>query len=145
MEICHAIWKLSRLYENFPGYMKIFQAIGKTSKPSGNQSPARASFLEKSREFFSFTSSSRFRTISISLSLLETKDYFFTFHFSKKVKPFFTFHFLDKSESIFFYFSLLELFKPTLAGACWKPSKPSGKFSVPKFWKVFVFSASAVN
>ena len=57
--------------------------------PTLDQQPARVSFHENSGEFFSyFTSRSRSRGFSISLSLLEKSEIKnqFTFHFSKRVK-----------------------------------------------------------
>ena len=78
---------------------------------------SKISFLEISRE--------------ISILNLNLESFSFHIHFSKKSesKIFslctsrkkvkakkFTFHFSDKSENIFFHFSLLGLFKPTLAG-----------------------------
>ena len=66
-----------------------------------NHKPARVSFLENSRDFFwNFTSRSRSRGISISLSLLEkseTKNHF-TFHFSKRVKGIFVSLFISRKK-----------------------------------------------
>ena len=71
------------------------------------QRPARFSFLENSREFFLiFTSRSRSRAVSISLSLLEKEWRDFIFHFSL----------LEKSES-YLYFTLFSREKRMKSGA----------------------------
>ena len=77
-----------------------------------------------------FTYRSRSRVIFISLSLLkkEWKQNLFTLHFSKKSESqnFSLFTSRIKVKAYFFHFSLLELFKPTLAGAWFGQFNPGG-------------------
>merc|ERR1712090_125129 len=91
---------------------------------SSSDLPSMSStFLENCQKFSRiFTSRSRSRTILISLftSRKRVKAFFFTLHFSKKSESIF-FSLCTSRKRVkasFFHFSLLELPRPTLAGAC---------------------------
>ena len=80
-----------KIYSRLQG-RNLSRADIKNQVLSQHESTKRDSCFSRILEnfFFIFTSHSRSRAISISLSLLKkrVKEFFFTFHFSKKVKAF---------------------------------------------------------
>ena len=105
----------------YSGAMEIQKYDGRTDGPTYGLTQVLETLvrLEISRKFSNnFTSQSRSQVIFISLSLLkkERKQNLFTLHFSKKSESQ-NLSLVTCQIKVKAYFSLLKLFKPTLAGA----------------------------